>query len=79
MSIVSGLNESVKEKAEALGMQGFTMRVRPDAMNMQEIADLLERKILVSHLQKIFPFDNMAEAHLHIESGRTVGKVSLSV
>jgi NADPH:quinone reductase-like Zn-dependent oxidoreductase len=79
ISIVSGLNESVKEKAEALGMQGFTMRVVPDAVNMQEIADLLERKLIVSRLQKIFSFDQMAEAHLQIESGRTVGKISLSV
>ena len=75
ISIVSGLNEQVKEKAEALGMQGFSTRVKPDGTNMQEIADLLERKIVVSHLQKIFPFDQMADAHLQIESGRTVGKV----
>ncbi len=79
ISIVSGLNEHVKEKAEALGIQGFSTRVKPDGTNMQEIADLLERKILVSHLQKIFPFDQMADAHLQIESGRTVGKVSLTV
>ena len=79
ISIVSGLNEHVKEKAEALGIQGFSTRVKPDATNMQEIADLLERKMIVSHLQKIFPFDQMADAHLQIESGRTVGKVSLTV
>lgn len=79
ISIVSGLNEHVKEKAEALGIQGFSTRVKPDGTNMQEISDLLERKILVSHLHKIFPFDQMADAHLQIESGRTVGKVSLTV
>ena len=79
ISIPSGLNEHVKEKAEALGIQGFSTRVKPDGTNMQEIADLLERKIVVSHLQKIFPFDQMADAHLQIESGRTVGKVSLSL
>ena len=78
ISIPSGLNEHVREKAEALGIQGFSTRVKPDGTNMQEIADLLERKIVVSHLQKIFPFDQMADAHLQIESGRTVGKVSLS-
>jgi NADPH:quinone reductase-like Zn-dependent oxidoreductase len=53
--------------------------VKPDGTNMQEIADLLERKKLVSHLQKIFPFDQMAAAHLQVESGRTIGKVSLTV
>jgi NADPH:quinone reductase-like Zn-dependent oxidoreductase len=79
ISIASGLNEHVKEKAEALGIHGFSTRVKPDGTNMQEIADLLERKILVSHLQKIFPFDEMADAHLQLESGRTVGKLSLSV
>jgi NADPH:quinone reductase-like Zn-dependent oxidoreductase len=79
ISIVSGLNDHVKERAEALGIQGFSTRVKPDGTNMQEIADLLERKILISHLQKIFPFDQMADAHLQIESGRTVGKVSLTV
>jgi NADPH:quinone reductase-like Zn-dependent oxidoreductase len=78
ISIPSGLNEHVKEKAEALGIQGFSTRVKPDGTNMQEIADLLERKILISHLQKIFPFDQIADAHLQLESGRTVGKVSLS-
>jgi NADPH:quinone reductase-like Zn-dependent oxidoreductase len=79
ISIVSGLNDHVKERAEALGIQGFSTRVKPDGTNMQEIADLLERKILISHLQKIFPFDQMANAHLQLESGRTVGKVSLTV
>ena len=79
ISIPSGLNEHVKEKAEALGIQGFSTRVKPDGTNMQEIADLLERKKLISHLQKTFSFDQMAEAHLQIESGRTVGKISLTV
>ncbi len=79
ISIPSGLNEHVKEKAEVLGIQGFSTRVKPDATNMQEIADLLERKIIVSHLHQIFPFDQMGDAHLQIESGRTVGKVSVSV
>ena len=79
ISINSGANESVKGKAEALGIHGLITHVIPDGTNMQEIADLLERKILVSHLQKIFPFDQMADAHLQLESGRTVGKVSLSV
>ncbi|HEX3767401.1 MAG TPA: NADP-dependent oxidoreductase, partial [Puia sp.] len=79
ISIPSGLNEHVKEKAETLGIQGFSTRVKPDGTNMQEIADLMERKKIVSHLQKIFPFDQMADAHLQIESGRTVGKISLTV
>jgi NADPH:quinone reductase-like Zn-dependent oxidoreductase len=79
ISIPTGLNEHVKEKAEALGIHGFSTHVKPDGTNMQEIADLLEKKILVSQLQKIFPFDQMADAHLQLESGRTVGKISLNI
>jgi len=79
ISIPSGLNEHVKEKAAALGIQGFSTRVIPDKTNMQEMADLLERKIIMSYLQKIFPFNDMAGAHQQIESGHTVGKISLTV
>ena len=79
ISIPSGLNETVKEKAAALGIQGFSTRVKPDAVNMQEIGDLLERKKIRSHISKIFPFDQMADAHLQLESGRTVGKTVLKI
>src|SRR5437764_509320 len=79
ISIPSGLNEHVKEKAEAFGIQGFSTRVQPDGMNMNEIAVLMQRKKLVSQLQKIFPFDQMADAHVQIESGRTAGKISLTI
>ena len=79
VNILAGPNDMIKEKAEAMGIQGFHMRVKPDGINMQEIADMMERKKLISHLHKVFPFDEMANAHLQIESGRTVGKVALIV
>lgn len=77
VSIVSGMNETVTPKATALGINGHNTLVKPSAADMQIIADLLEKGIVKSHVSKIFPFDEMADAHLQLESGRTVGKVVL--
>lgn len=78
ISIPSGLNELVAEKAKTKGMNGATMRVQPSGVDMQIIADLLEKRIIKSHIFKSFPFEQMADAHLQIESGRTVGKITLN-
>ena len=75
--IPSGLNETVAEKAKALGIHGATMRVLPDKEDMQAIADLLSKEIIKPHIYKTFPFEQMADAHLQIESGRTSGKIVL--
>ena len=75
ISIPSGLNETVTEKAKALGIHGYTIKVKPSGADMQTIAGFLEKGIIKSHVSKTFPFSQMAEAHRQLESGRTVGKV----
>ena len=78
ISIVSGMNETVTPKANALGINGHNTRVKPNAENMATIAGLLQKGIIKSHISKVFPFEQMADAHLQLESGRTVGKVVLT-
>jgi len=75
ISIPSGLNETVVEKAKAKGVNGYFFLVQSNGEDMQHIAALLEKGILTSTVSKTFPFKQMAEAHLAVESGRTVGKV----
>jgi NADPH:quinone reductase-like Zn-dependent oxidoreductase len=75
ISIPTGLNEAVTGKAKAKGVNGYFMLVQSDGADMQQIASLLESGIVRSHISKTFSFDQMAEAHLQLESGRTVGKV----
>jgi NADPH:quinone reductase-like Zn-dependent oxidoreductase len=75
ISIPSGLNEAVKEKAQAMGINGYQFMVTSKGEDMNHIARLLERGVLKAHVSKTFSFDNMAEAHLQIETGRTVGKI----
>lgn len=79
ISIPSGASESVKEKASAKGMTGDTFRVQSDGRNMKEIADLLDKGIIRSHVSKVFAFDEIHAAHLQIESGKTKGKIVVSL
>jgi len=78
ISIPSGLNETVTEKAKALDINGYTIRVKPDGKDMEEIAGLLAVGTVRSHVSAVFPFEEMAAAHQQIETGRTVGKVVLT-
>ncbi|WP_083564908.1 zinc-binding dehydrogenase [Sinomicrobium oceani] len=77
ISIPTGLNETVTEKAAEIGAKGYTMLVRSSGEDMQAIAGMLGEDKLKAHLDKVYPFESMAEAHTHVESGRTVGKVTL--
>jgi NADPH:quinone reductase-like Zn-dependent oxidoreductase len=79
ISIPSGLNETVKEKADSLRIHGFNTHVRPSGDDMQSIAALLKNGQVKSHIFKTFPFSQMADAHLQMESGRTVGKITLAL
>jgi NADPH:quinone reductase-like Zn-dependent oxidoreductase len=78
VSIVSGMNETVTPKAIALGIKGHNTLVKPSAADMKVIADMLQSNVLRSHVSQVFPFEKMADAHLQLESGRTVGKVVLT-
>jgi len=78
ISIPSGLNETVTEKAKALGINGYTIRVKPNGDDMEQIAGLLADSKIRSHVSGVFPFEEMAAAHQQIETGRTVGKVVLT-
>lgn len=74
ISIPSGLNEDVTEKAKALGVNGFFILVHSNGEQMQQIADLLAEGTIKTTIAQKFPFTQMREAHLQQETGRTVGK-----
>jgi len=79
ISIPSGLNAEVIEKAKALGVKGYQFMVSSNGIDMETLAGQLEKGELKSHVSKTFMFDNMADAHLQIESGRTVGKIAVTL
>lgn len=75
ISIPSGLREEVTEKAKAMGINGYFTMVQSNGQNMQKIAGLLDDRSLLSHVSQTFDFDQMADAHRALETGRTQGKI----
>lgn len=79
ISIPTGLNEEVTSKAESRGVKGYFILVQSSGEDMKKIAFLLESGAIKAHVSKIFPFSEMKEAHLELETGRTVGKIVVSL
>lgn len=75
ISIPTGLSESVSEKAKAKNINGYFILVQSSGEDMRSIAALLEKGIIRPFVSQRFAFEQMAEAHVQLESGRTVGKV----
>lgn len=79
ISIPSGLNDELTESAGAKGVKGYFVLVQSNGEDMKQIASLLEKGIIKTHIAQVFSFAQMREAHLQQESGRTVGKIVVKV
>lgn len=75
ISIPSGLNDDVEEKAASVKGKGFKMMVQSDGNDMKKLAELLEKGFIKPHIYKAYHFDEMSNAHEELEKGRTVGKI----
>ena len=49
--------------------------VQSNGKDMNTLKTMLETGVLKPHVSQVFAFEDLADAHLQIESGRTVGKV----
>jgi NADPH:quinone reductase-like Zn-dependent oxidoreductase len=67
------------EKAKAKSIDLSFVLVKSSGEDMAILADLMQKGILKSHISHTFTFDEMAKAHLQLETGRTVGKIALTV
>ncbi|QIK53140.1 NADP-dependent oxidoreductase [Dysgonomonas sp. HDW5B] len=80
INLPSGFSEELTNTINEKGIKFcYYMTVESNGEDVKQIADLLEKGILKSHISKTFLFDQMAEAHLQIESGRTVGKIVVTL
>ena len=75
ISIPSGLNDDIEEKAASVKGKGFKMMVQSDGNDMKKLAELLEKGFIKPHIYKVYHFDEMSNAHEELEKGRTVGKI----
>jgi len=74
----SGINDEKLKKLNSQGVKCYRILVESNGDDMKKIAALLERGIIKSHVSAVFPFANMADAHLQIETGKTKGKIVVS-
>jgi len=79
ISIPTGVGEERLEKCKEAGVNGFFFLVESNGIHMAQLANWLEPGILKSHIHTVFDFENMADAHMQVETGRTVGKVVVTL
>ena len=75
ISLPSGKNDLVTEKAAAKGVNGYKFMVQSNGDDMKDLAELLEKGIVKPHVYKVYSLTEMAEAHRQQETGKTVGKI----
>lgn len=74
------LNDTFPAKeAEAVGVRAVFMLVEPDHAGLREITSLVEDGRLRVIADEVFPLEEAARAHTLGETGRTTGKIVLSV
>lgn len=79
ISLPSGLSEDVAEKAKAKDVNAYFLMVQSNGEDMKSIAHLLQAGKIKSHIMNIYTLDQIAEAHLQIETGRTQGKIVITL
>ena len=80
VTIPSGnIPQAYLDKAKAENVSLSFVLVQSSGHDMNIIADLMERGIIKSHISHQFNFDKMADAHLQLQTGRTVGKVVVNI
>lgn len=75
----SFFKDQIAEKSKAKGVNGYYFSVQSNGEDMKKLAELLATGIIRSHISQTFPLNKIREAHLQIETGRTVGKIVLTI
>lgn len=78
-SIPTGLSEDVTKKAAAKNINGYHTMVQSNGADMAIIAGWLEKGIIKSTVSQTFSFSDIAQAHLQVETGKTRGKVVVTI
>jgi len=69
----------VTMEAEKRNLSVSFMLVASNGADMNTLKGLLESGIVKPHVSKIFPFIDLGQAHAALETGRTVGKVVVTI
>src|SRR5690606_17318388 len=78
ISIPTGLNEQITQKAASQGVKAYFILVESSGVDMAKIATLLESGAIKPQIFKTYEFNQIKQAHLQQETGRTVGKLIIT-
>jgi NADPH:quinone reductase-like Zn-dependent oxidoreductase len=79
ISLVTFFEGAIAEKAKAKGVTTHRLGVVSNGEDMRHIANLLEKGVLRSYLSATFPFHEMGLAHQKVATGRTRGKIVVTL
>lgn len=79
VAIAGGITDEVKKLAEDRGVKAWPYLVHSNGDDMEQIAELLEAGTIKPHVSHQFPFEQIKEAHAQIETGRTKGKIVVTL
>jgi NADPH:quinone reductase-like Zn-dependent oxidoreductase len=79
VSIVGGVKENYGSILEETGVSAKNYLVHSSGSDLEQLAQLLEQGSVKVHIYEQYSFDQMAEAHRQIETGKTRGKVVVNV
>ena len=75
----AGITDEKLKKLNSHGLKCYRILVESNGDDMKQIAGLLEQGIIKSHISHVYPFAKMADAHLQIETGKTKGKIVVTI
>ena len=69
----------VADAATKKNRKALPMRVSPNAVQLEKLAQLMVDGKLKLNLDRVFPLNQVAEAHQHSQNGRPQGKIILKI
>ncbi|WP_018611221.1 NADP-dependent oxidoreductase [Segetibacter koreensis] len=79
VAIAGGITDEVTEIAKSKKIKAWRHLVHSNGDDMEQIAELMEAGTIKAYIFKEYPFEEIAEAHRQIETGKTRGKVIVIV
>ena len=77
--LVPFTDEELVRKVQEKKVFAHTLNVVSDGKDMQQLAELLKSGAVKSYVSATYPFHDLAKAHGAIETGKTLGKIVVSV
>ena len=79
VGIVTRMTDELAERARQARIEAGWIWVAPSRPGLEELSALVESGRLRPHVSRTFPLEGVADAHRAQETGRTVGKIVLTV